>query len=312
MKRASDAARRVLIATGDEGSGHELREHCEGLGYQAVRVETGDEVWNEITHLKPDVLLLDVGLQHRDGMTVLKEFRENQGFNDVPVVLLADAGDLDSKIRGMELGADDYMTRPYKQLEIKTRVGSALMVREYRKRLMSVEAELSQLRSLDPVSGAGTATQLKASLDSELARARRYGRPASLLVMGIDNYDAHFGTLGQARMDDYVGRLARTIRQTLRGGDRLFRMEKEQFVLMLPETDLRGARLAAERLAKIAAGVSVSGRRGEKVEVILRFGGAVFPDESVHGGEELLARATESWRGLVGGPPDRRYFEIAS
>ncbi|HLL54223.1 MAG TPA: response regulator, partial [Myxococcaceae bacterium] len=194
--RASDVGRRILIATPDEASGHELRDQCESLGYHVTRVETGDDAWQEMNHLKPDVLLLDVGVRDRDGMSVLKEIREHQGFNDVPVVLLADASDLDSKIQGMDLGADDYMTRPYKSLEIKTRVGSALMVREYRKRLMAVETELAQLRSLDPVSGAGTAAQLKASLESEIARARRYGRPASLLVMGVDSLETWKERLG--------------------------------------------------------------------------------------------------------------------
>jgi diguanylate cyclase (GGDEF)-like protein len=311
MMRATDTGRRILIATPGENSGHELRELCESLGYQVSRVETGDEVWQEISHLKPDVLLLDVAVEHRDGLTVLKEIRENQGFNDVPVVLLADGDDLDAKILGMELGADDYMTRPYKALEIKTRVGSALMVREYRKRLMAVETELAQLRSLDPVSGAGTAAQLKASLESEIARARRYGRPASVLVLGIDGYGPTREKLGQARMDDYVGRLSRAIRQTLRGGDRLFRVDTDQFAIMLPETDLKGARMAAERLGKIAEAIPASGRDGQKLEIILRFGGAVFPAEGVHTGEELLAAATGSWRALLAAGPERRIFEIS-
>jgi len=294
-----DIGKDILIATADENDMQQLKEICETSGYRVFTATTGDDTARLVRERKPDVLLMDAALQQRDSYSLLKELREDSNMNALPIVMLANPEDMDAKIRGMELGADDYMTRPFKTVELQTRVGSALMVREYRKRLMAVEAELAQLRALDPVSGAGTAAQLKTSLDSELARARRYGRPVSLLVMGLDDFKEFQQKAGD-KCDDYVGRLAKSIRHTLRGADRLFRIEPGEFVIMLPETDLRGAKLAAERLYKIAASVATPLRGTEKVEPMLRFGGAVFPQGNIHDADDLVQAAQQVYRTLLG------------
>src|SRR5207302_5082200 len=124
-------------------------------------------------------------MPRKDGFSVLKDLRDTPAHHELPVIILTAIGDIDGKIRGMELGADDYVTKPFKLIELQTRINSALMVRDYRTRLVAAEEELAQLRALDPVTGAGTYSQLKASLDGEIARSRRYGRPAAALMFGF-------------------------------------------------------------------------------------------------------------------------------
>ena len=113
------------------------------------------------------------------------------------------------------------------------------MVRDYRKQLVAAEEELAQLRALDPVTGAGTYSQLKASLDAEIARARRYGRPAAALLFGLRRLPGRCATSSAARSaTSSSADLAQAIRDSLRGADRLFRMDVDEFVVLLPETDL--------------------------------------------------------------------------
>src|SRR6185436_18016522 len=125
----------------------------------------------------------------------------------------------------------------FKLIELQTRIHAALLVRDYRARLEAAEEELTQLRALDPVTGAGTYAQLKASLDGELARSRRYGRPAAALMFGFDDYQGLRQALGRDGCDQYMAKLALEIRGSLRGADRLFRMAADEFVVLLPETD---------------------------------------------------------------------------
>ena len=291
------ANRLVLVVDDDEHTRNLLRDLCESSGFRVAQAEDGNEAWDKILAEKPDLVLLDLMMPRRDGFSVLKGVRERTELAELPVVVLTAMGDMDGKIRGMELGADDYITKPFKLIELQTRINSALMVREYRRRLTAAEEELAQFRALDPVTGAGTYSQLKASLDSELARSRRYGRPAACLVFGFDDYQGLRYQLGRDACDVYLGKVAHEIRQSLRGADRFFRIDTDEFVILLPETDLKGARVVAERLQVSLARLPTEGPSG-KIPVVTRFGGAVFPNERVRTSEDLLREANKSYVGL--------------
>ncbi len=302
------ANRLVLVVDDDEHTRGLVKDLCEASGFRVRLAEDGNVALERIDAERPDLVLLDLMMPRRDGFSVLKTLRDTPAFADLPVIILTAIGEMDGKIKGMELGADDYITKPFKLIEVQTRINSALMVRDYRRRLVAAEEELAQLRALDPVTGAGTYSQLKASLDSELARSRRYGRPASALLFGFDDYQGLRYQLGREACDGYLARVAQEIRATLRGADRLFRIDSDEFVVLLPETDLKGARVTAERLVGVVQKISVEGPNG-RVGVVTRFGGAVFPHEAVRTSEDLLREANRSLRSLQDKKSSRLLFE---
>ena len=298
LSHAEDASSKtVLIVDDDEHTRNLLKDLCESSGFRTLEAEDGNEALTRLAAEKPDLMLLDLMMPKRDGFSVLKAVRENSELAELPVIILTAMGDMDGKIRGMELGADDYVTKPFKLIELQTRINSALMVREYRRRLMAAEEELAQFRALDPVTGAGTYSQLKASLDSELARSRRYGRPASCLMFGFDDYQGLRYQLGRDACDAYLAKVAAEIRGILRGADRLFRIDSDEFVILLPETDLRGARIVGERLNEAVAKLVVEGPSG-RLKIVSRVGGAVFPHERIRSSEDLLRESNRSYREL--------------
>ncbi|HZA52468.1 MAG TPA: response regulator, partial [Myxococcaceae bacterium] len=259
MKPARDA-RRILVVDDDEHTRNLLRDLCEQSGYRVAVADDGTEAMEMLRSELPDLMLLDLMMPHKDGFSVLKDVRGSESTRDLPVIILTAIGEMDGKIRGMELGADDYVTKPFKLLELQTRVNSAMLVREYRRKLQAVEDQLAQLRALDPVTGVGTYAQLKASLDAELARSRRYGRPMATLLLVLEGYQEVRYQLGRAKCDEYLAAMTRQIRDSLRGADRLFRLDADEFVVLLPETDLRGSRVTAERLASLVANLTFEGR----------------------------------------------------
>jgi diguanylate cyclase (GGDEF)-like protein len=287
----------VLVADDDEHTRTLLKDLCEQSGYKVTACEDGVAVMAAVAQATPDLLLLDLMMPRKDGFSVLKSLREQPQFKELPVIILTAMGDMDGKIRGMELGADDYVTKPFKLIELQTRIHAALLVREYRARLEAAEEELVTLRALDPVTGAGTYSQLKASLDSEIARSRRYGRPAAALMFGFDDWQGLRQSLGRDGCDAYMSRLAMEIRGSLRGADRMFRMAADEFVVLLPETDLRGARIAADRLKAVTDRVEAAGPNGP-INPRIRVGGAIFPNERVRSSEDLLREAHRSYRAL--------------
>jgi diguanylate cyclase (GGDEF)-like protein len=288
----------ILVVDDDDPTRVLLKDLCESSNFRVVAAADGGEAVAQIVEHQPDLVLLDLMMPVKDGFTVLKWAREDERFRDLPIIILTAMGEMDGKIRGMELGADDFVTKPFKLIELQTRINSALMVREYRRRLFDAEEELAQFRAVDPVTGAGTYSQLKASLDAELARSRRYGRPASCLMVGFEDYAELRYQLGREATDAYVTRLFQGVLTCLRAADRLFRVDSDEFVVLLPETDLKGARLVGQRLLDVMKDIVTDGPNG-RLGVTTRCGGSAFPLDGVRTSEDLLREANRSFRALV-------------
>jgi len=289
--------RLILVCDDDDPTRVLLKDLCESSNFRTLAAADGSQAVELIVEHHPDLVLLDLMMPIRDGFSVLKWAREDSRFADLPIIILTAMGELDGKIRGMELGADDFITKPFKLIELQTRINSALMVHEYRRRLFDAEEELAQFRAVDPVTGAGTYSQLKASLDAELARSRRYGRPASCLLVGFDDYARLRYELGREGCDAYVTRLFQGVLGCLRAADRLFRVDSDQFVVLLPETDLGGAKLVGQRMLDAMQGITVDGPQG-RLGVEARCGGSTFPHALVRTSEDLLREANRSYSAL--------------
>ncbi|HYX92552.1 MAG TPA: response regulator [Myxococcaceae bacterium] len=301
-------ARRILVVDDDAHTRNLLRDFCEQNGYWVSLASDGAEALEKLRAEPTDLVLLDLMMPHRDGFSVLQEIRTAESTREMPVIILTAMGDMDGKIRGMELGADDFVTKPFKLLELQTRVNSALLVREYRRKMQAAEDQLSQLRAVDPLTGAGTYAQLKASLDAELARSGRYGRPVAVLLLVMEGYQDLRYQVGREQCDKYLAAIARRIQQILRGADRLFRLDVDEFVVLLPETDLEGAHVTAERLSRVAGDLVYEGRDGPLVPRV-RISGAAFPDERVHSSEDLLREANRRYQEMRGAGRARLVFD---
>lgn len=90
---------------------------------EVLGAEDGEKALDIVERESPDIVLLDIGLPGRDGFDVLRELRQ---FSDVPVVMLTARDDAMDKVKGLELGADDYVTKPFNHLELMARVRAVL------------------------------------------------------------------------------------------------------------------------------------------------------------------------------------------
>ena len=260
---------RVLVVDDDLHTRELLRELCESQGHTVQMAADGHAALAEVGTFNPDLVLLDVMIPGIDGFGVLSQLRGDPKTAKLPVIILTAATDLEGKIRGIELGADDYITKPFRLFELTTRVRAALMVRAYQERLQAAEAELEGLRSGDPLAGMGSYPQLRAGLVYELARARRYARPLAAMLITVENFDELRGQLGRSEIDRFTIGLTGALRSGLRETDRLFRIDLDEFVAILPETDAAGAEAARARVLaelrnhkaglKVSAGIGLVG-----------------------------------------------------
>ncbi len=274
---------RILVVDDDLHTRSLLKELCESQGHLVEQANDGHAALSQVKSFNPELVLLDVMLPGLDGFGVLSHLRAAAETARLPVIILTAAGDIDGKIKGIELGADDYITKPFRLVDLNTRVRAVLAVRRYRERLQAVEQELEGLRSGDLVTGTGSYPQLKAGLDYEVARARRYGRPLGAMLISISNFDELRQRLSRGQMDTVAQDLATGLRGGLRETDRLYRIDRDEFVAILPETDGTGALAARDRVVAVVAahpeGLSV------------RVGVGVFPAAGVETPDDVMRAA---------------------
>jgi diguanylate cyclase (GGDEF)-like protein len=279
---------RVLAVDDDPHTRALLRDLLGGMNLRCEVAETGEAGLARIFAEPPDLLLLDLSLPGIDGFEVLQRVRADARTAALPVILLTATGELDAKIRGLELGALDYLVKPFAVHELTARVGMALELIRTRERLRETEDQLAAARGLEPVSGAGTLAQLRDALEQEMARARRYGKPVSVLLLALEGLE----TLAAGRTREAARRavadVAETLRRALRDCDRLFRVDVEEFLVVLPETDPAGAAACGRRLR-----IRLAAAEGAPESLRVAVGTATFPDDGVASPEDLLRKANE-------------------
>ena len=115
--------KRILVVDDEERMVRFIRLNLEHDGFQVIEAFNGKQAMNKIRESLPDMILLDVMMPDIDGFVVLEMIREN---NDVPVIMLTAKSEEDDRVRGLELGADDYITKPFSPRELTSRVKAVL------------------------------------------------------------------------------------------------------------------------------------------------------------------------------------------
>ncbi|HYH85116.1 MAG TPA: diguanylate cyclase, partial [Pyrinomonadaceae bacterium] len=206
--------------------------------------------------------------------------------------------DTDTKVSGLALGADDYISKPFRVEELLARVAVAIRLKRERDRLRQRAEELrqraeaaSEMSMTDALTGLLNRYGLHRSLQRELSEARRYARPLACLLLDIDFFKSVNDNYGHAAGDAALMQTARVLTEAVRGSDVVCRYGGEEFLVLVPETNLEGATALAEKI-RVAVASRVFGD-GERVfPLTLSVGAAELrSDES---GNDMIARADEA------------------
>ncbi|NES14197.1 diguanylate cyclase [Micromonospora sp. PPF5-6] len=186
------------------------------------------------------------------------------------------------RVGDVEFDDDDLAT-------LRTFAGHAAVAVEN----VRVHEEAQRLSLTDPLTGLWNYRYLRESIRREVERANRFGRMLSVLALDLDRFKDVNDTWGHAAGDAVLVEFARRVRGEIREMDLAFRQGGEEFVVLLPETDARGAAIVAERLGAVVRDhpVPVQGHGGEpvRVPVTVSIGIAVYPDHAPTGQQVLDA-----------------------
>jgi diguanylate cyclase (GGDEF)-like protein len=277
----------VLVADADPFNLRLLSELCATLGYEVMTAADGGAVLDAMARQRPSLVLMDAALPVMDGLKVLEILKADSGLCDVPVLLVTQETDADSRRRGLALGANDCVFKPYRPLEIQQRLREVVNLTN---RESSSELDpLAEHRQIaDPLTHLGTASQLHISLDYEFTRAVRYKHALSCVVVSCLNYAELAQQLGLTTPDLVIAPVANTIKGGIRTVDHLFRSEIFEFTVLLPETAHEGARIVVERLRANLREHALHTSAGRPMIAVA---GASYPLEAVSDGEALYASA---------------------
>jgi diguanylate cyclase (GGDEF)-like protein len=243
----------------------------------------------------PDVILLDVDMPDLDGFAVCAQLKSDPVTMEIPVIFLTGADSTDEKIRGLELGATDYITKPFDPAELLARVRAALRNR-YLVELLSKKA------MIDGLTGLWNRTYLDSRLSTELSAARRNGRPLSCVMADVDRFKAINDTYGHTFGDEVLREIAAVFTQTCRSEDIVCRYGGEEFTVLLPDTTVENAAVLAERLRQAIEEKRLL-FRDKHVNITCSFGVAnlrgMVPPSLVELADQALYRAKHAGRNRV-------------
>ncbi len=110
---ASPAPTRVMVVDDDAGYARLLVDCFSGLGFQVLYVSSGEKALSEIIVFRPEIILLDIRMPRMDGFEVCRSIRRNPEHANVIIIMLTSVGEVEDKIKGIDIGANDYVVKPF-------------------------------------------------------------------------------------------------------------------------------------------------------------------------------------------------------
>ncbi len=271
----------VLLVEDNDKDLRLLSGQIEDHGYDVSVAHDGEAALQTILAGGVDLVLLDIFLPGMDGFEVCQRLKESAETRDIQVALITCLKDLEGKIKGMKLGADDYLVKPVDGRELSVRVKALLAKKSYLDQLHAhYEQALSSAIS-DGLTKLYNQTYFKKYLDLELKRSLRQNYPTSLLMLDLDNFKGVNDRFGHPAGDMVLQETARLIREAIREVDLAARYGGEEFAVVLPYSDAKGAHVVARRILNALRELDLKNASGTPIGAITAsIGIAACPDDA--------------------------------
>jgi two-component system, cell cycle response regulator len=288
---------KVLIID-DSVSVHRLlkaRLSSEGLTLlEALDGNSGIEMAHE--H-KPDVILLDLSMPGLDGFQVLRQLKDDPAVGQIPVIVLSGMQSPQDKVTAFDLGAIDFIAKPFDLTELRVRVRSAI-------RLSELLQLLSQRAQIDGLTGLYNRAHFDRRWPEELAGATRHDRPISLAMIDLDHFKSINDTFGHPAGDSVIQALGRILQEQCRSSDIACRYGGEEFIIILPDTSPDAGFELCDRIRLSIAQITWPRHPERKVTCSIGLVGAegsvlASPTTMIEAADKILYKAKQAGRNRV-------------
>ena len=275
----------ILIAEDNPASQRLLEKTLIKAGYEFASAENGRKAFKQFKERFFPIVLTDWMMPEMDGLELCQAIREKATPGYVFIILLTAKDSKDDIVKGLEAGADDYLTKPVNQAELMARIKTGIRILELERSLRKSNTEIRILSITDPLTGCYNRGYLSERLPQEIKRAKRYRHPLSLVLCDIDHFkkvnDIYGHQTGDQVLIQFVQCITESIRDTV---DWVVRYGGEEFIAVVPETDFSGAYIMAERLRTTISQTAIKIQE-KGIHITASFGVTGFdpdtPDEKI-------------------------------
>lgn len=305
---------RVLIADDDPAFRQMLARRVLKMGLSVVEVENGDQAVEALKNGSFDLLLVDLSMPGKNGLEVVQSALQFDPL--LPAVVITGTGSYETALEALRTRVFDYMTKPFESLTaFELAVSRALKHGFLTRDNARTFARAQQQATTDPLTGICNRHKLKECLETEVARARRYRRSLSILLLDLDGLKTINDTCGHPAGDEALQHVARSLTLELRKTDIPGRYGGDEFLVLLPETDAAHAVTVAKRIlarvrdhrvadkvVSVSIGIAqLGGRCRTPNELILAADRALYSSKRSGGGQISVEEAKKEGADVLTG-----------
>lgn len=274
---------KVLVIDDDPFSASMIDGCLRNAGFVSSYCCSPEEALKTLYSELPDLVILDVVMPGLDGFDLCKQIRSHPALQFTPVIFVTRKGDVEQRVRGLEVGGNDYVSKPFEPQELIARVRSHLL-------------RLSALREMavrDSLTRCYNHKYFKTRLEQEIARAARYGHPVSLIMLDVDHFKKVNDTHGHPAGDAVIAHVADLVTACVRSTDVVARYGGEEFAVLLVHAGKSETAIIAQRIRERIAShkFSVASSAGDLVAIPITVSIGITQYVASDDGATVLKRA---------------------
>lgn len=258
--------------------------------YELVIAKSGEQALKRVEVQAPDLILLDICMPDMDGYTVFEHIRAMTGNTKIPVIFITAMRSPEEEIKGLKMGAVDYITKPFTPSIVEVRVANQIEAKRNRD-------ELERLNRTDALTGISNRRCFDEFITRQRESTVRSETSLSIIMVDIDHFKEFNDCYGHAAGDDCLKKVAKALDGELdRTTDFIARYGGEEFVVILPATDTEGATRCAGRLCDAVSELNIKHEQSvTNAHVTASFGVATLqPEQREVSAETLLEWADQA------------------
>ena len=239
-----------------------LDEILDEMSYNTIFANSGKQAVEIVEKhtIQIDLILLDLMMPEMDGIEVCTIIKSNPMCQDIPVIFITADESPQGLLNAFKTGAIDYIKKPLDKTELLLRVENQLKLnkayaglRRSNDELLEAYALLQQLVTVDPLTGLENRRSLMDFAEVQLKLAQRYKSFFSIILIDLDYFKKINDTYGHLIGDEILKNIAKILKYVLRNVDHIGRFGGEEFIVILPNTNLKNAVVTAEKVREAIA-----------------------------------------------------------
>jgi len=290
----------TILITDDEKFNLDILANILSPIYNILIARNGARALELAKQNNPDLILLDIIMPDMNGFDVITKLKESDRTVKIPVIFITGLTDPADEEKGFFLGAVDYITKPFNKAIVKARVNTHIQIVD---QMRTIE----QIGLIDALTKVANRRGFDNRFCADWGRSIREGTPISVMIMDIDKFKNYNDTYGHHEGDNALKAFADTASKTSsRANDFFARWGGEEFIMLLPNTDIYGAAEVAEKLRANIEEMTMQTEDGEETKITVSIGvksiipaADSIPDDFIKKADQALYRAKESGRNRV-------------